>query len=455
MKHDIFISYRRKGGYETAKHLSDLLARDRYSVSFDIDTLRSGDFDTALLKIVDECTDFILIVEEHTFDNCIDPKFDIKKDWVRCELAHALKLNKNIIPVFITENVEFPENLPEDISDVSKKNGLIRNMFYFEAFYEKLCNSFLKSKPVRDKSIAEVIKEAVNFLWNYHIFRVLLPLGVLCLSVFIGYLIYLHVAPNIKNINDFQYDTKHLNEEQIRAVNQILDNMKFVEGGTFFMGNPERADYPDYRVEEDKYSDIRHEVKLDNYYISRLELTQFQYKAFISPEGKVKDIDLDKPMDYLSWNQCKEFVDTIRALTGIDFDLPTEAQWEYAARGGRQGVNRELLFSGSDDCLIAGWVLSENSTVQVHGIKDLKQPNELGLYNMTGNVDEWCKDSFSPYKAKSQRNPISTIGNTKVIRGGSVISDRNHAKVYMRASWYPMYQRTYTGCRLVINKKIK
>ena len=95
MRYDIFISYRREGGYDTAKHLYDLLVRDGYKVSFDIDTLRSGDFDVQLLERIDECKDFILIVDKHAFDRILDPKSNPNYDWLRCELAYALKKNKS------------------------------------------------------------------------------------------------------------------------------------------------------------------------------------------------------------------------------------------------------------------------------------------------------------------------------------------------------------------------
>ena len=94
MKYDIFISYRRDGGYDTAKHLNDLLVRDGYKVSFDIDTLRSGNFDTQLLERIDQCKDFILIVDQHAFDRTLDPYFALQNDWLRCELAYALKKSK-------------------------------------------------------------------------------------------------------------------------------------------------------------------------------------------------------------------------------------------------------------------------------------------------------------------------------------------------------------------------
>lgn len=124
MKYDIFISYRREGGFDTAKHINDLLVRDGYKVSFDIDTLRNGDFDIQLLKRIEECRDFILIVDSRAFDRTLDPTFDPKKDWLRCELAHALKHKKNIIPVFLSGVTGFPNDLPEDIANVTKKMDL-------------------------------------------------------------------------------------------------------------------------------------------------------------------------------------------------------------------------------------------------------------------------------------------------------------------------------------------
>lgn len=146
MKYDIFISYRREGGYDTAKHLNDLLVRDGYRVSFDIDTLRNGDFDIQLLSRIEECKDFILIVDKHAFDRTLDQGFDSTKDWMRCELAHALKHNKNIIPVFLSGVTGFPDGLPDDIVSVTKKNGPEYNRYYFNDFYETLKKRFLHKR---------------------------------------------------------------------------------------------------------------------------------------------------------------------------------------------------------------------------------------------------------------------------------------------------------------------
>jgi len=138
-RYDIFLSYRRRGGFETAKHLFDLLTRDGYSVSFDIDTLRAGDFDTTLLRRIDQCTDFILILDREAFDR--------NKDWMRIELAYALDKGKNIIPVMLSGFTEFPDNLPADIAAVERKNGPKYDQYYFDAFYAKLLR-FLDSRPV-------------------------------------------------------------------------------------------------------------------------------------------------------------------------------------------------------------------------------------------------------------------------------------------------------------------
>ena len=153
MKYDVFISYRREGGYDTAKHLNDLLVRDGYKVSFDIDTLRNCDFDTELLERIEQCKDFILIVDKHAFDRSLDPTFPKHNDWLRCELSHALKHKKNIIPVFLSGVNGFPEGLPADIAEVVKKNGPQYNRYYFNDFYKKLKKDFLTSRRALGKYI--------------------------------------------------------------------------------------------------------------------------------------------------------------------------------------------------------------------------------------------------------------------------------------------------------------
>ena len=137
MEHDIFISYRREGGFETAHYLYEHLTRDGYGVTFDLDTLRSGRFDEALLQRIDECTDFVVVLNKGCFDRTLDPAFPSENDWLRRELGHALGKKKNVIPVLLA-GFEFPEGLPEDIAEVRFMNGPAYSREYLDEFYKRL-----------------------------------------------------------------------------------------------------------------------------------------------------------------------------------------------------------------------------------------------------------------------------------------------------------------------------
>jgi len=145
-KFEIFISYRRKGGYDTAKLLYDRLRMDGYSVSFDIDTLENGDFDNELEQRVYECKDFLLVLSPGIFDRFFDPKCDPKNDWVRREIVCALEKKKNVVPIFL-DGFSYPENLPEDVKNITKKNGIDLNPKHFEGAYAQMKQKFLLSKP--------------------------------------------------------------------------------------------------------------------------------------------------------------------------------------------------------------------------------------------------------------------------------------------------------------------
>ena len=148
--YDIFISYRRAGGAETAKHLRDVLTERGYRVFFDTDSLRSGNFNQKLFDVIESCKDVIIILSPGALDRCVN-----EGDWVRLELAYALSHGKNVVPV-MSGGFEFPESLPEDIDDVRWQNGVTVNIEFFDAMIDKL-TTFLKSKPVnRSKKLVLV-----------------------------------------------------------------------------------------------------------------------------------------------------------------------------------------------------------------------------------------------------------------------------------------------------------
>ena len=144
-KFDVFISYRRDGGEYTAKIIRDRLNEQGYSAFFDVESLRSGDFNTKLYSVIEECTDFLLILSPGALDRCSNPD-----DWVRREIEYALEKGKNIIPVML-RGFEFPERLPESIEAVRFRNGLQSSTQFFDAFMNKLCIQFLQSRPQKNE----------------------------------------------------------------------------------------------------------------------------------------------------------------------------------------------------------------------------------------------------------------------------------------------------------------
>jgi hypothetical protein len=146
-KFEVFISYRRKGGYDTAKLIYDRLRLDGYSVSFDIDTLVNGNFDAELEHRVTDCKDFLLVLSPGVFDRFFesDPNYDPENDWVRREITCAIKTDKNIIPLAI-DGFNFPKTLPDEVKDIMRKNTIDLYPKYFEAAYDKV-KSFMISKP--------------------------------------------------------------------------------------------------------------------------------------------------------------------------------------------------------------------------------------------------------------------------------------------------------------------
>lgn len=378
--------------------------------------------------------------------------------WVKGELNLAFTEQIPIIPFKI------------DTSEVAGSNKLILNKTHwidaypkYEAKLDLLVHSaqaILNKEPFPGKKNSEegASKLKSTYLNKAELLRLCKRFRyiIICVAFIVIIMTSLLFLPGEKSnepiiVNNIEFNKGIMNDKQIKAITSILEGMIEVKGGAFIMGNPEKIDHEGLRAEDDKLSDSQHTVFLDDFLICEIELTQGQLEPFIQIESMVKQVGAHKPLDYLSWDQCVTIVDTLRAMTGINFDLPTEAQWEYAARGGLQGICAEFMYSGSDDSLSVGWILSENSLQQIHEGKG-KKGNELGLYDMTGNVAEWCKDAYSEYPSWDVSNPCTLNGDTKIIRGGSVISDRLHAKVYTRAQWHHSFQRSFTGMRLVINK---
>ena len=229
----------------------------------------------------------------------------------------------------------------------------------------------------------------------------------------------------------------------IPVKNGINIEMVKVEAGSFNMGaTPEMQD-PD--TDEKPV----HRVTLtNNYYIGKYEVTQALWKIVMGSNPSNSKGD-NLPVEKVSWDDCQDFISKLNAMTGKRFRLPTEAEWEFAARGGNK--SRGYQYSGSyniDD--VAGY--SDNSGSKTHAV-GTKQPNELGLYDMTGNVWEWCQDWYDSYSSSPQTNPIGAVsGSYRVFRGGGINSSARFCHSSIRGDYAPDFRDFNLGLRLVLSE---
>ncbi len=224
------------------------------------------------------------------------------------------------------------------------------------------------------------------------------------------------------------------------SVGNVKFTMVKVDGGTFMMGATPEQEEPD--------SDETpvHQVTLPPYYIGETEVTQELWQAVMgSNPSKFKGKNL--PVENISWNDCQEFVRKLSRQTGLKFRLPTEAEWEYAARGGNKSLGYQ--YSGSNNIDDVACYVG-NSSSSTHAVKT-KQPNELGIYDMSGNVWEWCQDWHVSYSAEFQTNPTgSSVGLLRVERGGSWCDNAGNCRVANRDNGDSVSRDYGLGLRLVL-----
>ena len=509
--YDVFISYRRDGGFATAKHLNDLLCHDGYSVSFDIDTLREGDFDTALLARIEQCVDFILVVDEHCFDRTLDKSVKREQDWLRIELAYALELKKNIIPVLLA-NAEFPTGLPDDIKDVPRKHGPKYSKEYFDTFYGKLKGMLHALPRYGNMRSGMTQSNCANLKVQSNLDCVMFIDGEECANVQANKLAKVPLQPGeymlrfestenaVDNVEDelnmpdrdkvYKVDLLSLKqareqkereekerqerecrerEERERAererrereererlererkereaprefeVRGVKFKMIYVEGGTFMMGATSEQGN-----DADGDEKPMHKVTLSDYHIGETVVTQELWKAVMGNNPSFFTGDGNLPVEQVSWDDAQEFIVKLNRLTGKVFRLPTEAEWEYAARGGKNG--KGYKYSGSNSIDEVAWY-EGNSGYKTHPVKE-KKANELGLYDMSGNVGEWCNDRYGGYIGESQYNPQgSKSRSNRVIRGGSWFYAAKSCRVSLRSYGTSYARSSRLGFRVVL-----
>lgn len=225
-------------------------------------------------------------------------------------------------------------------------------------------------------------------------------------------------------------------------VNGIKFNMIRVDGGSFMMGGTNEQINPSY--DENPV----HQVTLSTYYIGETEVTQELWKSVMgSNPSMFKGGDF--PVEQVSWNDCQVFIRKLNTLTGKKIRLPTEAEWEFAARGGIESNHTQ--YSGNDILEYVAWY-DKNSNGKTHPVKS-KNANELGIYDMSGNVGEWCHDWYRIYSSLSQNNPTGpSTGTYRVYRGGSWYFFEKNCRLSKRYSGISDVHDSFLGLRLAISE---
>ena len=217
---------------------------------------------------------------------------------------------------------------------------------------------------------------------------------------------------------------------------------RLVQAGQFEMGcsNGQRG------CQEDEYP--VHQVTLDSYYIGEFEITQAQWKAVMHTNPSSFAGCDDCPVERVSWNEVQEFIVRLNKLTGKKYRLPTEAEWEFAARAGE--ADYRFLYSGGPDVNDFVWYM-DNSSGKTRTV-GLKRPNKLGLFDMNGNVWEWCQDKKATYFEEDQKNPDGpATGYRRVLRGGAWNSSPEYCRISVRGQAQPSYRYNFVGFRLAMS----
>ena len=225
------------------------------------------------------------------------------------------------------------------------------------------------------------------------------------------------------------------------TIGGVTFNMVPVTGGTFTMGFT--GETPDI---DDEGALPAHQVTLSSYSIGETEVTQALWVAVMGSNPSYYTGDLNMPVEQVSWDDCQQFITQLNQMTGMTFRLPTEAEWEFAARGGN--LSHGYMYAGSDTPGNVAWCNSSVSTTQPVG---QKVPNELGLYDMSGNVWEWCNDYSGLYSDDAQTNPTGPeSGSSRICRGGAFFNPKSNSRVWYRTEASASQTANGLGFRLAL-----
>lgn len=358
----------------------------------------------------------------------LDIKRDINEKELKSEIiATAMNANKAIQKQLQIIN-KVQKRLIE-IGTREKKCPVCSSPIHLEQRYCECCGFYfpLMYGISEDVHIDETYLSIVKALWDSSPRTVMLP------------------KPNIvseiepeKTKSSTEPVPKQVRSKNVFRVGNVEFRMNPVEGGSFMMGDKENA----------------HKVSLSSYKIGETPVTQELWQVVMG-DNPSKFKGEKRPVEQVSWDDCQKFIHKLNQLTGKDFRLPTEAEWEFAARGGNRSL--KTLYSGGINLDDVAWYnlnCSENEDSGLnYGTHDVKAkaPNELRIYDMSGNVWEWCSDWFSDYSLSHEVNPLGPdSGSGKVCRGGSWSSNSECCSVSFRNYGGLLKRDRSYGLRLVL-----
>lgn len=449
MKHDVFISYssKNKAAADAICHVLENNGIKCWMAPRDIPA--GSEYGDLIDVAIKEARVLVVVFSETAASS----------RWVKGELNIAFEEQKVIIPYRI------------DSTPFSGQNRVILNhKHWIDAYPDyktkfndlvEAVNGALGRTGQMDISKKDVRPGSKSQNRKIYYGQIIIFIVVICVLI-------LSVVLFINRKNTYSYDKngltitnlENITSYQAEVLTEILDNMVLVNEGSFTMGN--NYVYEDYITELDSMSSPSHSVTLSSFYISNHELTQKEIYAFIdgfySLEQEVLDdnqpADISRAVDNISWEEANAFTILLSELTGLNFSLPTEAQWEFAAGGGES--NNRYIYAGFEDG-INHYSWTHADELKSAALVKQRLPNNLGLYDMTGNVSEWCLDNYAEYPSSPQVNPIVSVDNNKKIYRGGDFTTPNVLDMKITTRYFaPEFaKRKATGVRLVINKPNK
>lgn len=433
-KYDIFISYRRDGGAQYARTLQLMLEKKGYRVFLDYDELKDDKFKPQIETAIRNSTIYLIVLTKGSMARCAN-----EGDWVRREIEIAVEAGKQIVPVNPDNTFD---GIPDDVPTLIKE--AIGGTQYSEINFGQTLNATV------DLMVKNRIKPYINRKRRKWYWLILIAIAMVAIAVFLIWkskhdeAVARQELQTLKEQTTFQGEpfswADDVTKEQVLAVGEILHSMSKIEGGEFMQGaSPLSNGAYDDKVEKE-FETPAFKTSVKPFYISKFEVTVGQWNAIM---GDKRTSNPKAPIASVNFNEAKKFVKKLSDLTLIPFCLPTESQWEYAAKGA--DTPEGFVYAGSDNVGDVAWYKG-NSDGIAHA--DLcATPTINNLFNMSGNVSEWCDTPFKPYNMKS----FSGYDNAMVIRGGNFDSDLYELTVTHREPALPDTSIPTLGFRVAID----